>query len=114
MAEAMNSLARRVLSPEEGEPVWLRKLGIRFMIGGEDTRGNFALVEYLIGARALAAPMHTHEREEEYTYVLEGEVGVQIGEEVLVAPNRGIWSSNPGVCRTPSGTRLMSRHGRWR
>jgi quercetin dioxygenase-like cupin family protein len=85
MAEAMNSLARRVLSPEEGEPVWLRKLGIRFMIGGEDTRGNFALVEYLIGARALAAPMHTHEREEEYTYVLEGEVGVQIGEEVLVA-----------------------------
>jgi hypothetical protein len=63
MAEAMNSLARRVLSPEEGEPVWLRKLGIRFMIGGEDTRGNFALVEYLIGARALAAPRHTHERE---------------------------------------------------
>ena len=85
MAEAMNSLARRVLSPEEGEPMWLRKLGIRFMIGGEETRGNFALVEYLIGARALAAPMHTHEREEEYTYVLEGEVGVQIGEEVLVA-----------------------------
>ena len=85
MAEAINSLARKVLSPEEGEPVWLRKLGIRFMIGGEETQGNFALVEYLIGARALGAPMHTHEREEEYTYVLEGEVGVQIGEEVLVA-----------------------------
>ena len=85
MAEAVNSLARRVLSPDEGELVWLRKLGIRFMIGGEETRGNFALVEYLIGARALAAPMHTHEREEEYTHVLEGEVGVQIGEEVLVA-----------------------------
>ena len=84
MAEAINSLARKVLSPEEGEPVWLRRLGIRFMIG-EETQGNFALVEYLIGARALAAPMHTHEREEEYTYVLEGEVGVQIGEEVLVA-----------------------------
>src|SRR5918995_1508697 len=85
MAEAINSLARKVLSPEEGEPVWLRKLGIRFMIGGEETQGNFALAEYLIGARALAAPMHTHEHEEEYTCVLEGEVGVQIGEEVLVA-----------------------------
>jgi hypothetical protein len=35
MAEAMNSLARRVLSPEEGEPVWLRKLGIRLIIGGD-------------------------------------------------------------------------------
>ncbi|HEX5701006.1 MAG TPA: cupin domain-containing protein, partial [Rubrobacter sp.] len=85
MAEAVNSLARKVLSPDEGEPVWLRKLGIRIMIGGEETPGNFALVEYLIGARALAAPMHTHEREEEYIHVLEGEVGVQIGEEVLIA-----------------------------
>jgi len=81
----VNERARRVLSPDEGETVWLRKLGIRFMIGGEQTQGNFALVEHPIGPRALAAPMHTHEREDEYTYVLEGEIGVQIGEEVLVA-----------------------------
>jgi len=83
--EAVNPQARVVLSPGEGESVWLRKLGIRFMIGGEQTEGNFALVEHPIGPRALAAPMHTHEHEDEYTYVLEGEVGVQIGEEVLVA-----------------------------
>ena len=50
MSESVNQRARRVLSPDEGETVWLRKLGIRFMIGGEETRGNFALVEYLIGA----------------------------------------------------------------
>jgi len=55
------------------------------MIGGEQTDGHFALVEHPIGPRALAAPMHTHEHEDEYTYVLEGKVGVQIGEEVLVA-----------------------------
>ena len=85
MSELVNQRARRVLSPDEGETVWLRKLGIRFMIGGEETQGNFALVEHPIGPRALAAPMHTHEREDEYTYVLEGEIGVQIGEEVLVA-----------------------------
>ena len=77
--------ARVVLSPDEGEMVWLRKLGIRFMIGGEDTRDNFALVEHPIGPRALAAPVHTHRYEDEYTYVLEGEVGVQVGEEVLLA-----------------------------
>ena len=53
MAEAVNPQANILLSPDDGETVWLRKLGIRFMIGGEDTRGNFALVEYLIGARAL-------------------------------------------------------------
>jgi quercetin dioxygenase-like cupin family protein len=85
VSELVNRRARRVLSPDEGETVWLRKLGIRFMIGGEETGGNFALVEHPIGPRALAAPMHTHEREDEYTYVLEGEIGVQIGEEVLVA-----------------------------
>jgi mannose-6-phosphate isomerase-like protein (cupin superfamily) len=85
MAEALNSPARVVLSPKEGETVWLRKLGIRFMIGGDASGGTFALVEHPIGPRALAAPMHTHEREDEYTYVLEGEVGFQIGEEVLLA-----------------------------
>ncbi len=81
MAEAVNQQAnaqtRVVLSPEEGETVWLRKLGIRFMIGGEETHDNFALVEHPIGPWAFAAPMHTHRYEDEYTYVLEGEVGVQ-------------------------------------
>ena len=81
----MSGGPRAVLSPDEGERVQFGGLGVRFMIGGTDSGGNFALVEHPIGPRALAAPMHTHEREDEYTYVLEGEIGVQIGEEVLVA-----------------------------
>ncbi len=81
----MNQHARIVLSPAEGETVWLRKLGIRFMIGGGESQGNFALVEHPIEPRALAAPLHTHRHEDEYTYVLEGEIGVQIGDEVRVA-----------------------------
>jgi quercetin dioxygenase-like cupin family protein len=85
VSEVVNPQARMVLSRDEGETVWLRRLGIRFMVGGEETRSNFALVEHPIGPRALAAPMHTHRYEDEYTYVLEGEIGVQIGEEVRVA-----------------------------
>src|SRR5918995_331204 len=89
MAEAVNqeakARARVVLSPDEGETVWLMKLGIRFMVGGEETQDNFALVEHPRGPRPLAAPMHPHRHEDEYTYVLEGVVGVQVGEEVLVA-----------------------------
>ena len=85
MSEVMNQQTRIVLSPDECETVWLRKLGIRFMIGGEESQGNFALVEHPIEPRALAAPMHTHQHEDEYCYVLEGEIGVQIGEEVRVA-----------------------------
>jgi quercetin dioxygenase-like cupin family protein len=97
VGELVNQQARRVLSPDEGETVWLRKLGIRFMIGGEETRGNFALVEHPIEPRALAAPMHTHEREDEYTYVLEGEIGVQIGEEVLVVRPGDLFFKPRGV-----------------
>jgi mannose-6-phosphate isomerase-like protein (cupin superfamily) len=55
------------------------------MVEGDLSGGGFALVEHPIGPRVLAAPLHTHEREDEYTYVLEGEVGVQVGDEVCVA-----------------------------
>lgn len=77
--------ARIVLSPGEGHTVWLDGLGVRFMVDGAETGETFALVEHPIEPRTLAAPMHTHRREDEYTYVLEGEVGVQIGDEVHVA-----------------------------
>jgi quercetin dioxygenase-like cupin family protein len=55
------------------------------MIEGAQSGGTFALVEHPIEPRALAAPMHTHRNEDEYTYVLEGEIGVQVGDEVRVA-----------------------------
>jgi quercetin dioxygenase-like cupin family protein len=76
---------RIVLSPDEGEKVEFGGLGVRFMIGGVESGGTFALVEHPIEPRALAAPMHTHRHEDEYTYVLEGEIGVQVGDEVRVA-----------------------------
>jgi mannose-6-phosphate isomerase-like protein (cupin superfamily) len=69
-------------------------LSARFMASGE----GFALVEHGIAPRTLAAPMHVHEHEDEYSYVLEGEVGVQIGDEVMYARRgdfvfkpRGVW-----------------------
>ena len=59
---------------------------------------GFALVEHPIAPRTLAAPAHVHENEDEYSYVLEGEVGFEIGDEVLsagpgqlVRKPRGIW-----------------------
>ena len=67
MTAAGSPHARVVLTPDEGEAVWFGGLGVRFMIGVEETGGNFALVEHLIGPRVLAAPMHTHRHEDEYT-----------------------------------------------
>ena len=34
--------------------------------------------------RALAAPLHRHNREDEYSYVLEGQVGALLGDEVVI------------------------------
>ena len=82
-----------VITPQQGESIELGGFGVRFMTVGE----GFSLVEHPIAPRTLAAPMHVHAHEDEYSYVLEGEVGVQIGDDVryaqpgdLVVKPRGI------------------------
>lgn len=74
-----------VQTPEQTREVWLRGLGVRFLAGGEMTGGRVALVEHPIEPLALASPMHTHEREDEISYVTAGQVGVQIGDRVMTA-----------------------------
>jgi mannose-6-phosphate isomerase-like protein (cupin superfamily) len=74
-----------VVRKGEGEAVRFAGLGVRFLLDGEATGGAFALVEHPIEPRALAAPVHTHSREDEYSYVLEGAIGVRVGEEELYA-----------------------------
>jgi len=71
-------------------------LGTGYLLRGDETGGRFALLEHTIPPRRLAAPMHTHEREDEFSLVLEGRVGAQIGDEVVEA--------GPGdVIRKPRG-----------
>ena len=67
------------------ESVNLLALGARFMIDGETTGGAFSLVEHTLPPRALGAPVHTHRNEDEYSYVLEGRIGVQLGDDVTEA-----------------------------
>jgi mannose-6-phosphate isomerase-like protein (cupin superfamily) len=57
----------------------------RFLVDGAATTGSVALVEHLLAPRSLAAPLHLHTREDEYSYVLEGRVGAVLGGEHLVA-----------------------------
>lgn len=70
----------------------------RFMVGGATTGGGFSLVEHLMPPRALAAPLHRHSREDEYSFVLEGRIGAYFdGVEVfggvgdLILKPRGEW-----------------------
>jgi len=81
----MEATAARVVGRRDGKAGFLGSIGVRFMADGEETGGGFALVEHPMSARALAAPLHRHAREDEYSYVLEGHVGALLGDEVLAA-----------------------------
>jgi mannose-6-phosphate isomerase-like protein (cupin superfamily) len=75
----------RVLGPTDGKEGFLGSIGVRFMIDGNESDERFSLVEHPMSPRALAAPLHRHNREDEYTFVLEGSVGALLGDEVVVA-----------------------------
>jgi mannose-6-phosphate isomerase-like protein (cupin superfamily) len=75
----------RVLGPEDGKAGFLGSIGVRFMLDGDISGGGFSLVEHPMSARALAAPLHRHTREDEYSYVLEGRMGALLGDDVIEA-----------------------------
>jgi mannose-6-phosphate isomerase-like protein (cupin superfamily) len=84
--EATMTSSVRVLGPEEGESGSLGSIGVRFMIDGADVQDRgFALVEHPMPPMALAAPLHRHTREDEYSYVLFGRMGAMLGDEVVEA-----------------------------
>ncbi len=75
----------RLVHPRDGKMVDLGGCGVRFMVRGEESGGGFSLVEHPIPPRHLAAPMHRHSREDEYSFVLEGRLGASLGDQVLYA-----------------------------
>jgi quercetin dioxygenase-like cupin family protein len=93
-----DSTTARVIGSADGRAGRLGSIGVRFMIDGDATAGSFALVEHPMPPRALAAPLHRHSREDEYSFVLEGRVGALLGDEVvygvagdLILKPRGQW-----------------------
>jgi quercetin dioxygenase-like cupin family protein len=78
----MPAAVTHLLGPDQGESVQLLALGVRFLVDGEQTGGAFSLVEHPLPPRALGSPLHTHHNEDEYSFVLQGRFGVQLGDEV--------------------------------
>jgi mannose-6-phosphate isomerase-like protein (cupin superfamily) len=74
-----------VIGPADGKLVSLQTVGVRYMIPGDETEGRLSLVEHPIPPLALAAPLHRHSREDEYSFVLEGRMGALLGDEVVYA-----------------------------
>jgi mannose-6-phosphate isomerase-like protein (cupin superfamily) len=81
----METTAVKVIGPADGKLGFLGSIGVRFMVDGDETDRGFSLVEHPMSARALAAPLHRHNREDEYSYVLEGRMGALLGDDVVEA-----------------------------
>ena len=75
----------KIVTPHEARDGFLGSIGVRFLIDGHEAGNRFSLVEHPMSPRALAAPLHLHEREDEYSFVLEGRMGALLGDEVVYA-----------------------------
>jgi quercetin dioxygenase-like cupin family protein len=98
-----------LISPQDGQSIWLGGLGVHFKVASEQTGGSFSIVEHPIEPGLLIRP-HMHAHEDEFSYVLEGEVGARIGnQELLATPGcyivkpRGVlhtfWNAGPKPAR---------------
>jgi len=75
----------RIVGPTDGVYRELQTIGARMMVWTEETGGGFSLVEHPIPPHSLAAPVHKHSREDEYSFVLEGRMGALLGDDVVYA-----------------------------
>jgi mannose-6-phosphate isomerase-like protein (cupin superfamily) len=75
----------KIVGPHDAKEGFLGSIGVRFMIDGFEAGERFSLVEHPMSPRALAAPLHLHTREDEYSYVLEGRMGALLGDDVVEA-----------------------------
>ncbi len=75
----------RIVGPRDGSTVDIGAIGARFLVWGEESGGGFSLVEHPIPPHHLAAPLHRHAREDEYSYVLDGRLGALLGDDVVYA-----------------------------
>ena len=74
-----------VVHTDEGVSISLGGLGVIHKLSGQDTAGSLAIVEHPLQSGTLGTAPHVHLNEDEYSFVLEGEVGVQLGEQEFVA-----------------------------
>ena len=75
----------KIVGPSDAPEGFLGSIGARFVLDGPEAGERFSLVEHPMSPRALAAPLHLHTREDEYSFVLQGRMGALLGDDVVEA-----------------------------
>src|SRR3954462_15615281 len=77
--------APKIVGPEDAQEGFLGSIGVRFIVDGAEAGDRLSVVDPSMSPRALAAPLHKHTREDEYSFVLEGRMGALLGDDVVEA-----------------------------
>ena len=71
------------LHRDEGKSIWMLGGLLTFKATGAETDGRFSLIE-VQNAPGGGSPPHIHHGEDEFFYILEGEVEVTIGDQKIL------------------------------
>jgi quercetin dioxygenase-like cupin family protein len=84
----------RVIAPDAAHTLRLYDVAFQWGIGAEETDGRISLLEVSIPPRTLVKP-HAHTREDEFSYVLAGPIGVRVGDSTTETVPTGSWLIKP-------------------
>jgi mannose-6-phosphate isomerase-like protein (cupin superfamily) len=84
----------RIIKPHEMESFDFDGFGVQWKIDGPDTERRFSIVHHPMAPKSLAAPLHYHHNEDEYSFVLKGTLGALLGDDVVTA-GPGTWVFKP-------------------
>jgi quercetin dioxygenase-like cupin family protein len=105
MSEVTENVKPIVAGPGEGEALWFLGVLATVKSSAETTGGRVAVIEHL-APRGSGSPLHIHTHEDEWFYVIEGELTFWVGGEVISAP-AGTFVYGP---RDIAHTFLVSSH----
>jgi quercetin dioxygenase-like cupin family protein len=99
MSSSSSAITPIVAGPGEGEALWFLGVLATVKASAETTGGAVAVIEHL-APRGSGSPLHVHSREDEWFYVIDGEVTFWIDGETIVAPEGGFVFGPKGIPHT--------------
>jgi quercetin dioxygenase-like cupin family protein len=85
MSDTTQATSAISLAPGEGQALWFFGGLTTIKSTAEGTGGRVGVTENL-APRGSGSPLHVHRREDEWFYVIEGELTFWVGGDVIVAP----------------------------
>ncbi len=102
------AVAPIALGPGEGEARWFLGILATIKASTKTTSGRVAVIEHL-APQGSGSPLHIHHREDEWFYVIDGELTLWVGGKVIVAPAGSFVFGPRGIPHTFTVTSAEAR-----